>query len=133
MMSFLNLKIHLNYLSLADVEALRVILSTYNFQAYFDRQAERAHELRMEALTAIRLEPATMMFKGLPVRGYRILLDVKSGNFTSEGEMYLLMTILNEFFALYASINSFTQLVVRDIDRGDEYRWKPRIGQQPLL
>jgi len=123
----------LNYLSLADVQALRVVLSTYNFPAFYDRQAERAHELRMDGLSGITLEPTTMMFKGLPVRGYKIFLGMKSGNFSSEGEMYLFATILNEFFSLYASINSFIQLIVRDIDRGDVYQWTPRIGQQPLL
>lgn len=123
----------LNYLSLADVQALRVVLSTYNFPAFYDRQAERAHELRMDGLSGITLEPTTMMFKGLPVRGYKIFLSMKSGNFSSEGEMYLFATILNEFFSLYASINSFIQLIVRDIDRGDVYQWTPRIGQQPLL
>ncbi len=123
----------LNYLSLADVQALRVVLSTYNFPAFYDRQAQRAHELRMEGLSGIKLEPTTMMFKGLPVRGYKIFLSMKSGSFSSEGEMYLFATILNQFFSLYASVNSFIQLVVRDLDRGDEYQWKPRIGQQPLL
>ncbi|WP_432758046.1 type VI secretion system baseplate subunit TssF, partial [Pseudomonas aeruginosa] len=37
-----------------------------------------------------------------------------------------------EFFALYASINSYHELRVRST-QGDVYQWKPRMGLQPLL
>jgi type VI secretion system protein ImpG len=47
--------------------------------------------------------------------------------------MYLFSCVLNEFFTLYASINSFNQLTVRDSERGEEFRWQPRIGQQPVI
>jgi type VI secretion system protein ImpG len=125
----------LNYISLVHVEALRLILSTYNFQVYDDRdrQAARAHALRIEGLTNIRYTPLDRLLKGSPIRGLRIDMDMKGNNFASEGDMYLLASVLNEFFALYATINSFHQLVVRNTDRGEEYQWPARIGQQALL
>ena len=123
----------LNYVSLVHVEALRLILSTYNFQAYYDRQAARAHTLRMEGLTNIRYTPLDRLLKGSPIRGLCINMEMDGSKFAGEGDMYLLASVLNEFFALYGTINSFHQLVVRNVDRGEEYQWPARIGQQPLL
>ena len=123
----------LNYVSLANVDAIRLILSTYNFPAYYDKQAARVNELRMEGIESINMETITLMFKGLPARGVRTNLAMRSSKFSGEGDMYLFAVILNEFLSLYASVNSFNQLVAKDIDRGEIYKWKPRIGQQPLI
>jgi type VI secretion system protein ImpG len=75
----------------------------------------------------------TLMYHGLPARGLRTLLMMKSSKFSNSGDMYLFATVLNEFFSLYASVNSFNQLTVRDSERGEEFRWQPRIGQQPVI
>jgi type VI secretion system protein ImpG len=58
---------------------------------------------------------------------------MRESNFAGEGDMYLMASVLNVFFALFASVNSFHQLVVRGIEHGEVYRWTTRIGQQPLL
>jgi len=123
----------LNYLSLGDVKALRVILSNYNFQAQNNRQASRAHELKMDGLVSVQQEPCTRLIKGLPVRGYKTTMAMRSGHFSSEGEMYLFASVLNEFLAMYVSINSFSQLVVNDIDKVEEYQWPIKIGNQSRL
>lgn len=123
----------LNYRSLVSLDALRVILSTYNFQAYYDRQTARAHELRLEGIEQIRVQPIDRLLKGSPVRGLQIDMEMRESKFAGEGDLYLLATVLNEFFSLYATINSFHQLTVRNVERGEVYRWPPRIGQQPLL
>jgi type VI secretion system protein ImpG len=123
----------LNYVSLVNVRALRVVLSTYNFQAYYDRQAARAHELRLEGIENISAKPIDRIFKGVPIRGLRLQMDMKGSRFAGEGELYLLASVLNEFFALYATINSFHELEVRNVERGEVYQWPARIGQQPIL
>jgi type VI secretion system protein ImpG len=123
----------LNYSSLASVEALRLILSTYNFNAHYDEQQKRVNELRMEGIEEVNVSPVTFLLKGAPMRGVSTKLNLRSSKFGGDGEMYLFASILNEFFALYSSINSFNQLVLRNVERGEEYRWKPRLGRQPLL
>jgi len=41
--------------------------------------------------------------------------------------------VLEHFFGLYVSMNSFSQLVVRVKQReGELKRWPPRAGDQPL-
>ena len=54
-------------------------------------------------------------------------------NFAGEGDMHMFADVLSEFFALYASINSFTQLTVRGTRRGEVYVWPRRLGRQIML
>jgi type VI secretion system protein ImpG len=125
--------ISLNYLSLANVEPLRVILSLYNFQALYDQQAARENELRLEGITKFDSRMVNRIFKGAPVSGISLELFLKEGNFAEEGSMFLFAGILSEFFTLYASINSFTELTVRGADKGEVYTWLPKIGKIRML
>jgi type VI secretion system protein ImpG len=48
--------------------------------------------------------------------------------------MFLFACVLERFLALYASLNSFNQLVVRSEQREEEIkRFAPRAGEQILL
>jgi type VI secretion system protein ImpG len=50
------------------------------------------------------------------------------------GGAFLFATVLRHFLGLYASVNSFTQLVARRLNREEEWmRWPPLAGTQPLL
>jgi type VI secretion system protein ImpG len=46
---------------------------------------------------------------------------------------YLLGSVLEQFFARYVSINSFTQTVLRTTSRGEIKRWMPRTGRRPTI
>jgi type VI secretion system protein ImpG len=122
----------LNYLSLVDVTALRSILQLYNFQALYDRQAARSNQLRLDAIQSVRSRPMDWLLKGVPVRGTSVELDLVETDFSGEGDLYLFATILNELFALYTSLNSFTRLTVRGVKQGEVYQWPPRLGNQIL-
>ncbi|KTT32349.1 type VI secretion system baseplate subunit TssF [Pseudomonas rhizoryzae] len=122
----------LNYLSLTDVEALRTVLASYDLPRQHDRQAERISRQRLAALRAISHRPVDRLYRGLPIRGIATQLEMDASGFRSEGELYLFASVLNEFFALYASLNSFHQLSVRSL-QGEVYLWTPRMGQQPLI
>ncbi|KUM42787.1 type VI secretion system baseplate subunit TssF [Pseudomonas sp. EpS/L25] len=122
----------LNYLSLTDVDALRTVLASYDLPRQHDRQAERVSRQRLAALQAISHRPVDRLYRGLPIRGIATQLVMDASGFRSEGELYLFASVLNEFFALYASLNSFHQLSVRSL-QGEVYLWTPRMGQQPLI
>jgi type VI secretion system protein ImpG len=47
--------------------------------------------------------------------------------------MFILGAVLDEFFARYVSINSFTETVVHSLDRGEVARWPARIGRRAVL
>jgi type VI secretion system protein ImpG len=123
----------LNYLSLQSVEALRGILELYNYQAMYDRRAAQENILRLEGLVSLATRPAQRLVRGAPLRGINIEMEMKEDNFAGEGDMYLFATVLNEFFALYTSLNSFTRLQVRGTRYGEVYEWPARLGRQNIL
>jgi len=123
----------LNYLSLTSVEALRGILELYNYQAMYDRQAARENILRLEGIVALEATPVERLMRGAPVRGTSVMLHMNEANFAGEGDMYVFATVLNEFFALYASINALTELKARGTKFGEIYEWPARLGQQVIL
>ena len=53
--------------------------------------------------------------------------------FAGAGDLFLFACVLNEFFALYTSINSFHQLEVVNRKTKETYQWIPRMGQQYLI
>lgn len=122
----------LNYLSLANVEALKVILETYDLPRYYDQQAEKVSKRLLGGLKKIQHQPIDRLHKGLPLRGLRTELTIDPEGYVGEGDLFVFASVLNEFFALYASLNSFHELQVKST-QGEVYKWTPRMGQQPLL
>ena len=47
--------------------------------------------------------------------------------------LFLFGAVLERFFAKYASINSFTETVLRSVQRGEIMRWPTRAGLRPVL
>ena len=122
----------LNYLSLSDINALKVILETYDLPRYHDRQAQKVSQRRLDALLSINHAGVDRLHRGLPFRGVRVDLTVDCQGFLGQGEVFVFASVLNEFFALYASLNAYHELRVLST-QGDVYLWPPRMGQQPLL
>ncbi|MBO3277362.1 type VI secretion system baseplate subunit TssF [Pseudomonas schmalbachii] len=122
----------LNYLSLANVDALRVILETYDFPRYYDQHAARVSKQLLGGLKSIRHKAVDRLYRGLPLRGLRTELTIDPDGYIGDGEMFVFASVLNEFFALYASLNSYHELQVKGA-QGEVYQWTPRMGQQPLL
>ena len=122
----------LNYLSLADVNALKVILETYDLPRYYDQHAEKVSKRLLGGLKSIKHQHVDRLHRGLPVRGLRTELTVDTHGYIGEGDLFVFASVLNEFFALYASLNSYHELRVKST-QGEVYQWTPRMGLQPLL
>jgi type VI secretion system protein ImpG len=41
--------------------------------------------------------------------------------------------LLEQFFARFGSINSFTRTVLRSVERGEIAQWPTRLGNRPTL
>ena len=65
-------------------------------------------------------------------RGVEVEIRFDDKGFAGSG-LYLFASVLERFFALYASINSFTKLVYRTRQRGHIKTWDPRAGDRPLV
>lgn len=125
----------LNYLSLCDTDprqgaaALREILSLYGIDS-----RSRLHK-HIDGVASVASKQA---ISRVPVagpiafgRGTEIVLTVDERAFEGAGVM-VLGTVLERFFARYASLNSFTQLTLVSQTRGEIKRWKPRIGLRAI-
>jgi type VI secretion system protein ImpG len=124
---------HLSLTSDRGLEALRELLRLYadTYQPSEQYQAEGLVGLWSRKI--LRLLPEDPY--GGFVRGTEIRLRFKESRYAGSSA-FLLASVLDRFLALWASINSFTEVVVESEERleeGDWKRWPPRAGDQPLL
>jgi type VI secretion system protein ImpG len=128
--------LQLNYLSLFEdgdergANALREMLSLY-CDAH-DAGAQR----QLEGLKSVRAQP---IVRRIPVpgpitfgRGLEITLTCEENAFEGSGA-YLMGAVLRHFFARYVSINSFTETVLRTVERNEVARWTARPGALAAL
>jgi type VI secretion system protein ImpG len=124
-----------NYLSLVDTDprqgaaALRSVLERYA------TTPDTASRRQIDGVRAVRVEPIVRRVPAAgPIafgRGLKIELDVDELAFQG-GSAFLLGCVLEKFFARHASINSFTETVLRSAGRGEIKRWVPRWGDRMI-
>jgi type VI secretion system protein ImpG len=123
----------LNYLSLLSKDALCAVLQAYDFKALVDRQAENISRMRLKGIVSIESSPTDRLVYGMPIRGLKSTIILDQEAFGSEGSLFLFGTVLSKFFALYASINSFHELIVINSSNNEVYAWEIQEGMQPLI
>jgi type VI secretion system protein ImpG len=125
----------LNHLSISDgragVEALREILRGYIFGDAPD--ADR----QIDGIVDVRSRPVTRRLGGEAWRGFcrgtEVTLTINEDQFAGSSPI-LLASVLSRFFALYAHMNSFTELVLKSSSREKEWtRWPLMAGERALL
>jgi type VI secretion system protein ImpG len=132
---YLISNLSLNYLSLSggpgSLDALREILRLYSFS-----DQPSAHQ-QVQGIREMSCRRVTRRVGDEPWRGFcqgtEVTLVFDEGLYVGSGA-FLLGSVLNRFLPLYASINSFTQLVIRSQQREGEWqRWGPRAGLQEII
>lgn len=132
---FIN-HLSLNYLSLIDnnqrdgAAVLREMLELYA------TIGDSAMRRQIEGMRSVSVRPLVRRFP-LPGpvtfgRGLQIELEVDELAFQGVSA-FLLGAVLAQFLARYASINCFTETVLRSATRGEIMRWVPRCGERPIL
>ncbi|MBF0225363.1 MAG: type VI secretion system baseplate subunit TssF [Desulfobacterales bacterium] len=124
----------LNYLSLCEGEeslkALREILKLYSFQEYTDVYQQISGIRAMTSKRVVR-RIGTEAWRGF-CRGIELTLEFDE-RFYVGSSAFLLASVLNYFIPLYASINSFTQLIIKSTQReGIWKRWEAMVGERKL-
>jgi len=122
----------LNYLSLENISTLKMILQTYDFFGASDIRQKEKTDTILSGLISISNKRIQMIYEGLPIRGIETELYLDPTKFTGIGEAYHLCCILNEFFSLYCSVNSFHKLVVH-IENHETFSWPVKIGNKDLV
>ena len=123
----------LNHLSLVEGgrDALLEILSLYNF-------SDSAHLRRQIAgIVDVSSRPSSTRFGRAPrqafVRGTEVELTFDEDHYVGSG-VYLLARVLDLFFGMYCTANSYTRLSVRSRQREQVLaRFAPRAGAQHLV
>jgi len=131
----------LNYLSLVDsidletgesrgAEALRDLLKLYGDVAVPEvrRQIDGLRSISTDEIVRRSPRPWPVGF----VRGLEITTTLDEPAFEGTG-VFLLGSVLEQFFAKYVSLNSFTEMVLRTQERGEIKRWPSRIGARHVL
>lgn len=91
----------------------------------------------IDGVTQLATQPATarMVSQGRAAicQGTKIILEFDEHFYSGNG-LYLFGSVLNDFFAEFCTINSFTQLIVKIKQKPeDSIEWLPRIGKQELI
>jgi type VI secretion system protein ImpG len=81
----------------------------------------------------VEARPTDRLVGGLPMRGQEIEIRLRGDHFAGAGDLYLFGCVLDSFLGNYASINTFTRLLVVETLKGDVCRWPVRVGNHPLL
>jgi type VI secretion system protein ImpG len=126
-------QLSLNYLSLVEEgkEALQEILRLYNFSdsTFLEKQIAGITQVQSRKHFARVVSENGISF----ARGTRVEMEMDEEQFVGGG-VYLFAAVLEYFLGLYASMNSFSQLVVRTPQRKEVLRqWPPRAGHTILL
>jgi type VI secretion system protein ImpG len=123
----------LNYLSLVEggEEALKELLRLYDVgqTAYSQNVIQSIKSIDSKPHFARLISEHGISF----ARGLRIEMKINEDQLTGGGA-FLFCTVLERFFALAASLNSFTQLsVVTPQRKGGLHEWQPRSGRKLLV
>ncbi len=123
----------LNYLSLVEQgkDALKEILRLYDVgrTAYSQNVIQSILDIRSAPHFTRLASQQGISF----ARGVKIDLEIDEDQF-SGGGAFLFASVLDRFFGLIASLNSFTQLRVTTPQRKEElHEWEPRSGRRLLL
>ena len=119
----------LNYLSLVagGEESLKEILKLYDF----DNSPTTRQQI--EGIVSLQTEHVTKRVGQSFCRGVRVTMVLDEDKFIGTG-LYLFASVLERFLAQYVSVNSFSQLVARTLQRKEVLKtWPPRSGDQILL
>jgi type VI secretion system protein ImpG len=122
----------LNHLSIIDGgrEALQHILRLYNFSGFppLERQIQGIQSVRSRPHFAAVSSGYGIAF----ARGTAVEMSFDEGHFEGGG-VFLFASVIERFLGMYASLNSFTQLIARTKQRKEVLRqWRPRSGRKIL-
>jgi len=132
----------LNYLSLTDNDkeqgaaALRQILSLYGDQSDPTIRKQTSGVLSIHSQPVVRrIDVPKGLNAPIPItfgRGLEVTVSFDESAFRGSG-VFLLGAVLEQFFAKYVSINSFTETVITTTERGEIIRWPVKIGSRHII
>ena len=118
----------LNYISMVEggEDALKEILKLYDFEN------SNSTRQQISGIASVQSRHVTKRIRTSFARGMEITITLDEDKFVGSG-LYLFGCVLERFLAQYVSVNSFSQLVLKTLQKKEELkRWPPRSGKQIL-
>ena len=119
----------LNYLSRihGGEESLKEILRLYDFDnSPVTRQ-------QINGIVSLQAQPVTKRIGQSFCRGVEVTLEFDEDKFVGTG-LFLFASVLERFLGQYVSVNSFSQMVAKTLQRKEALKkWPPRNGNRVLL
>jgi type VI secretion system protein ImpG len=91
---------------------------------------------QIESLRSVEVRP---IVRRVPIsgplafgRGLEITVTFDESGFQG-ASAFLLGAVLDAFFSRYVSLNSFSETVIRTVERGEIMRWPMRLGRRQWL
>ena len=119
----------LNYMSIVQggEEALREILSLYDFDN------SPATRQQINGIVSLHSQYITKRMGQGFCRGVEVSIEFDEDKFVGTG-LYLFACILERFLAQYVSVNSFSRLIAKSMQKKEVIKqWPPRNGNRVLL
>lgn len=126
----------LNYLSLLDTDGGSAAAALRDMLGRFPLAGEPIQRRQIESLQNVRTRAVVRRH---PVRGpiafgRGIEVELTVDELGHEGgSAYLFGAALHHYLARHASLNSFVETSLVSLSRGTIARWKPMLGQRPVL
>lgn len=128
--------LNLNYLSLSEADGPDSGRALRDMLLLLSGSPDRIAERRIRGIRTVSSRPVVRRVKqreGIGVaRGIEVSVTIDEKAFAGSGG-FLLGAVLERFFADYASMNHFTQTVIRSPERGEIMRWPARAGAKRRL
>jgi type VI secretion system protein ImpG len=119
----------LNYLSLVQggEETLKEILKLYDF----DNSPSTRQQIN--GIVSVQSDPITRRVGRSFCRGVQVTIEFDEDKYVGTG-LYLFASVLEKFLGQYVSVNSFSQLVAKTVQRKERLStWPPRSGNRMLI
>jgi type VI secretion system protein ImpG len=119
----------LNYMSLVQggEQALKEILRLYDFNHSL------ATQQMISGIVSVNSRHITKRIKRSFCRGVEVTITFDEDRYVGTG-LFLFASVLERFLSQYVSVNSFSQLVIKTLQREETVKtWPPRSGNQILL
>lgn len=126
----------LNYLSLLDTKGDQGAIGLRELLGLYVDSLDRQNSKQIEGLRSAQCNPIVRRVIGPgPVafaRGLEVAVNFDETNFEGTG-VFILGSVLEQFFARYVSLNSFTETIIKTQQRGEIMRWPAQMGRRQII
>ncbi len=117
----------ISYTSISDPDALKNILSLYNWA----KAVNHPNKKRIDGIKKIhKPKLISKVINQALIRGLELHIEVDPNEYENgEGEINLMGMVLNNFLSQYVTLNSYVFLKISETATGKEYIWQPNLGK----